>query len=71
PKWEGIRTQRFTYARYFLQNPVFEYLHDRQVDSDQLKNLARDAQYADVLKRLRRKTDEAIERYSASPPPAN
>ena len=28
PKWEGVRAQRYVYARYFEQQPVFEFLHD-------------------------------------------
>src|SRR5690606_26501133 len=46
PKWEGVRDQRWVYARYFEQKPVFEFLHDLKTDPDQLKNLAGDPKYA-------------------------
>ena len=49
PKWEGIRGQRYVYARYFQQDPPFEFLHDLQEDPDELKNLAVDPNHADTL----------------------
>jgi len=61
PKWEGIRTQRYTYAKYFDQDPPFEFLHDRKTDSDQLQNIASDEGYADVLNRLRRQTEDQLQ----------
>src|SRR6185436_1853165 len=42
PKWEGVRDQRYVYARYFEQKPPFEYLHDLQDDPQELHNLAPD-----------------------------
>ena len=61
--WEGVRTQRYKYARYFDQDPVFEFLHDLEADPDELQNLAGDARYAEMLARLRRRCDALIERY--------
>ena len=61
PKWEGIRTERYTYARYYEQTPVFEFLHDRQSDPDQRVNLATSPDAADVLRRMRVLTDQSIE----------
>ena len=55
--WEGIRGQRYVYARYFDQQPAFEFLHDLQNDPDQLKNLASDPAHADALKRMRELCD--------------
>lgn len=51
--WEGVRGERYVYARYFDQQPAFEFLHDLQSDPDELRNLAPDPAHADVLKRMR------------------
>jgi arylsulfatase A-like enzyme len=56
PKWEGIRTERFTYAKYFQQDPPYEFLNDRQTDPDQLKNLVDDPNYVGTLRQLRDET---------------
>lgn len=61
--WEGVRDQRYVYARYFDQQPVYEFLHDLQTDPDQLKNLATNPAMADVLKRLRSRCDELVAQY--------
>ena len=60
PKWEGIRDQRYVYARYFEQNPAYEYLHDLEKDPDQLNNYINDAEYSEILKKLRQATDDAV-----------
>jgi arylsulfatase A-like enzyme len=57
PKWEGIRTDQYTYAKYFDQDPPYEFLHDRSADPDQLKNVADDEEYAEVLRSLRDQTE--------------
>jgi arylsulfatase A-like enzyme len=64
PKWEGVRTERYKYARYFEQDPVFEFLHDLKNDPTELVNLASDPKYKNVLKRMRRKTDSYVKQYS-------
>jgi arylsulfatase A-like enzyme len=51
--WEGIRGERYVYARYFDQQPPFEFLHDLQTDPDELKNLAADPEHAAALARMR------------------
>jgi arylsulfatase A-like enzyme len=51
--WEGIRGERYVYARYFDQRPPAELLYDLQTDPDQLKNLAHDSGHADALQRMR------------------
>ena len=38
PMWEGVRGERYVYARYLNQD--YEFLHDLKSDPDQLKNLA-------------------------------
>ncbi len=66
PKWEGVRTARFKYARYFEQQPPYEFLHDLQADPDELKNLAGDTSYAAELERLRKLCDQERDRWSDS-----
>jgi arylsulfatase A-like enzyme len=63
PKWEGVRGRRFTYARYFEQEPVYEFLHDLENDPNQLVNLATDPTHAGKLAELRKRTDELRDSY--------
>ena len=63
PKWEGVHEHRWVYARYFQQQPAFEFLHDLQSDPDQLRNLAADSAYAAQLTRLQKRCDELRNRY--------
>ncbi len=65
PKWEGVRTGRYVYARYFEQEPPFEFLHDLEEDPDQLKNLAADPQHADLLEKLRARCVALRDEYTA------
>ncbi len=58
PQWEGVRGQRYVYARYFGQNPAFEFLHDLEKDPNELMNLAKDPKYADVLVQSRKRMSE-------------
>ncbi len=53
PKWEGVRAGRFVYARYFEQDPPFEFLHDLHEDPLQRRNLAEHEDLAGVLMSLR------------------
>lgn len=57
PKYEGVRGQRYVYARYFEHPEDGEFLHDLQVDPHQLKNFVDDAAYEAVLQKLRRRCD--------------
>lgn len=57
PKWEGVRTERYKYARYFEQATDSEFLYDLQNDPDELVNFATDAQYTSVLEELRQRCD--------------
>ena len=63
PKYEGVRGQRYVYARYFQQEPVYEFLHDLQSDPQQLKNVAGDPQFAKVLAKMRARCDELRDGY--------
>ncbi len=58
PQWEGVRAERYVYARYFTQKPVYEFLHDLKADPQELKNLAREEGHAALLERMRRRTNE-------------
>lgn len=58
PKWEGVRGERYVYARYFEQDPVYEFLHDLQKDPDELQNVAGVSAYRSVLETMRQRCDE-------------
>jgi len=61
PKWEGVRGERYMYARYF--ECEYEFLHDLEADTDQLTNFVDDPQYKEVLERLRKRCDELRDQY--------
>ncbi len=61
--WEGVRTERYIYARYFDQKPVYEFLHDLKTDPDELKNLAGSAEHAAVLENLRSRCEGLVKKY--------
>lgn len=63
PQWHGVHGERHTYARYDHQDPPVEFLHDLQEDPFQLRNLAEDPAQAELLKRMRARTDDYVERY--------
>jgi arylsulfatase A-like enzyme len=67
PKWEGVRSTRWMYARYFEQSPVYEFLHDLRRDPDQLKNLAVDPACRSALAELQERCDELRDHYGGSP----
>jgi arylsulfatase A-like enzyme len=63
PKHEGVRGERFKFARYFEQDPVYEELYDLLEDPVEAHNLAPDPAYASVLDSLRKRTDEVRDLY--------
>lgn len=63
PKWEGVRAQRFKYARYFEQDKDAELLHDLKNDPDELRNLVGDPAYAKALEEMRTRCDELRDAY--------
>ena len=63
PKSEGVREERWTYARYFEQEPVFEELYDLAADPGQSRNLAREPSHLETLERLRARCDELRDLY--------
>jgi arylsulfatase A-like enzyme len=66
PKHEGVRGERFKYARYFEQEPVYEELYDLLADPLEARNLAGDLDYLEILMRLRRRADELEAEYESS-----
>jgi arylsulfatase A-like enzyme len=56
-KHEGVRGERFKYARYFEQVPVFEELYDLLEDPLETRNLSGDPDYREVLEEMRARTD--------------
>ena len=63
PKWEGIHGTRYVYARYFEQEPPFEFLHDLKTDPQQLKNVATEPHYQKILEQMRERTSQRIETF--------
>ncbi|MCF7955676.1 MAG: sulfatase-like hydrolase/transferase, partial [Phycisphaerae bacterium] len=57
PKWEGVHTERYKYARYFEQVPVYEFLHDLKTDPTEFTNLVTNPDYKEVLAKMRSKVD--------------
>ncbi len=58
PKYEGVRGERYVYARYFQNMPEGEFLHDLKEDPLQLKNLAKSPKHAEILKKMQLRCDE-------------
>jgi len=63
PKWEGVRGERYVYARYFEQEPAYEFLHDLKADPDQLVNLAPNPKYKDTLAQMSKRCDALKNKY--------
>jgi arylsulfatase A-like enzyme len=59
PAFEGLRSDRYKYVRYVDHNNT-EFLHDLQVDPDELVNFAGDPAYATVLEEMRSRTDDQV-----------
>ena len=66
PKWEGVRGERYVYARYFEQDPPYEFLHDLKTDPDQLRNLADSETHRAVLDRMRKRCAALRREYEAA-----
>jgi arylsulfatase A-like enzyme len=64
PKWEGFRGERYVYARYFEQEPPFEFLHDLVRDPDQMQNFATGPEAAAVLEEARKRCAGYVKKYS-------
>lgn len=59
PPFEGVRSHQFKYVRY-VDEGNYEFLHDLKKDPDELVNLAKDPKYAEVLEKMRARTDERV-----------
>ncbi len=62
-KHEGVRGQRYKYARYFELDPLYEELYDLEGDPLETQNLVGDKAYAEVLAEQRLRTDELRDSY--------
>ncbi|MEC7401731.1 MAG: sulfatase-like hydrolase/transferase, partial [Verrucomicrobiota bacterium] len=63
PRWEGVRGEGMTYARYFVngpEKPPYEFLFDLKNDPKQLTNLARKKSDDPLLQRMRNRCDELV-----------
>ncbi len=67
PTWEGIRGERYVYARYDGQTPPYEFLHDLEKDPYQLHNYAQDDACGATLAEYRSRCDAALKRYQQAP----
>lgn len=63
PKYEGVRGERYVYARYFQNMPEGEFLYDLKTDPQQLKNLVSAPECADTLARMRQRCTELRDQY--------
>jgi arylsulfatase A-like enzyme len=63
PKSEGVRTERWTYVRYFQQQPLCEELYDLSNDRNEEHNLVGDKRHEGTLNELRKRCDELRDRY--------
>jgi arylsulfatase A-like enzyme len=63
PKSEGVRTERWTYVRWFDQNPPVEELYDHRKDFDQVDNLVNAPEHGQTLTVLRRRTTQLRDLY--------
>lgn len=62
-KHEGVRGQRYKYARYFEIEPVYEELYDLREDPLETRNLAQDPASAGILAEMRARCDELRDQY--------
>jgi len=63
PKYEGVRNERYTYLRYFEQQPVHEELYDLANDPHQERNLVGEERHEQTLNKLRKRCDALRDRY--------
>ena len=60
PKSQGVRGERWVYARFDEQEPIYEQLFDLQTDPEELRNLATNPKFAAVLKQQQDRCDELL-----------
>ena len=62
PAYEGIRTERYKYVRYF-DHGNHEFLHDLKKDPNELVNLVGNKKFIKILEELRERTDKSVNGY--------
>jgi len=62
-KYEGVRTERYKYSRYFEANPILEELYDLEKDPLETKNLINDPNHAELADRMRKRTNSLRDEY--------
>ena len=63
PRWEGVRGEHMTYARYFVNGPSehpYEFLFDLKNDPRQLTNLVEGNREHPFLGRMRNRCDQLV-----------
>lgn len=55
----GVRTARWKYFYYYEHNPPIEELYDLEKDPQEQNNLINNPEFAGVLKKLRKRTEES------------
>jgi arylsulfatase A-like enzyme len=63
PKSEGVRTDRWTYIRWFQQHPLVEELYDHDADFEETRNLVGSPKHRELLQALRSRTDALRDSY--------
>ncbi len=63
PKSEGVRTEQYTYVRWFEQNPLVEELYDHNADFDEVNNLITNPRFAEIRDQLRKRTTQLRDEY--------
>jgi arylsulfatase A-like enzyme len=58
PSWSGIRAERYVYVHY--SDNDYEFLHDLEIDPDQVKNYAKDKKYKKILEEFRKKLKDTL-----------
>ncbi|EMI18768.1 mucin-desulfating sulfatase (N-acetylglucosamine-6-sulfatase) [Rhodopirellula maiorica SM1] len=56
----GVRTDRYKYFSYYEHTPVIEELYDLDADPHEQNNLVSNPEYAELLSKLRKKTEELL-----------
>ncbi|MDF7801976.1 sulfatase-like hydrolase/transferase [Pontiellaceae bacterium B1224] len=54
----GVRSKRWKYFIYYEHDPVIEELYDVEKDPQEQNNLVNNPEYTEVLKKLRKRTEE-------------